>query len=124
MKKYNSLCSKLDALIKRRAAPRGAVAPTTLDAQNLFTLDAQNLFTLDVDDPIWNDRGLGDLDDEVPLWVGDDKVREGMRGILLKDRCKEEIFYLQWELDSLVHWFSSEWNLVDTALNGTGKSLS
>ena len=47
----------MEALIRKRRAPRHAVIPKHLDRDALFSLD--------IDDPIWNDRGLGDEDSHV-----------------------------------------------------------
>ncbi|KAF9064830.1 hypothetical protein BDP27DRAFT_1143179, partial [Rhodocollybia butyracea] len=69
------------------------------------------LFDLDVNDAIWDDIGLGDSDDlvEVLLWLSDEQVRTGIRGILLRDRSVEELQRLRYELSVLGEWFQEEW---------------
>ena len=76
-KKYNQLCSDLSKMIEKHAAPRGAIAPLSIALDGLFKLD--------VDDDIWQDIGLtDDLDDVagIPDWLGNDKVREGIKVLL------------------------------------------
>jgi hypothetical protein len=57
------------------------------------------LFSLDVDDGIWQDIGLDETADTdvPPLWLSDKKVRKGIQGVLLRDRCDEEFCYLRHE---------------------------
>jgi hypothetical protein len=86
-------------------------------------LEKEGLFGLDVDDGIWDNRGLDDRTQVIPLWLGDEGVRGGIKAMLLKDRCREEQVYLQRELDRLVDWFVEEWDIVECALSSTSKSL-
>jgi chaperonin cofactor prefoldin len=53
-KKYNELCAELEAMIKKKQAPRGARAPHSIASDGLFKLD--------VDDDIWQDVGLDESD--------------------------------------------------------------
>ncbi|KAJ3509968.1 hypothetical protein NMY22_g16119 [Coprinellus aureogranulatus] len=112
VKRYNNFCTDIEKMVQSGTAPAGTIPPKRLDRDNLFSLD--------VDDPIWDDRGLTGLTADVPLWLGDDRVRDGIRGMLLKDRCDEERVYLQRELTSLVDWFWREWELVETSINFLG----
>ncbi|KAL6297842.1 hypothetical protein BKA93DRAFT_820642 [Sparassis latifolia] len=106
-KTYNELCKQMDTLIKQRKAPHFAVAPQPIQSNGLFKLD--------VDDDIWQDVGLDDEQDvvEVPRWLGDDAVREGIKNRLLLDRCLEEEDWLQEERCSLQEWFEEEWQTLD-----------
>lgn len=112
-KKYNELCSKMTGLIQSRRAPANAVAPKPIVIKELFSLD--------VDDSIWDDIGLSDDDDtaEPPLWLCDEHVRTGIRGILLRDRCDEEFLCLKHELLALKEWFMEEWLIVARAMEDT-----
>ncbi|KAE9387085.1 hypothetical protein BT96DRAFT_1005472 [Gymnopus androsaceus JB14] len=112
-KKYNELCSKMTGLIQSRRAPANAVAPKPIVIKELFSLD--------VDDSIWDDIGLSDDDDtaEPPLWLCDEHVRTGIRGILLRDRCDEEFLRLKHELLALKEWFMEEWLIVARAMEDT-----
>ena len=85
------------------------------------SIPMDNLFNLDVDDAIWDDIGLGDSDNlaEVPLWLSDEQVRTGIRGILLWDRCNEELTRLKRELSVLGEWFREEWETVVLAMSTT-----
>lgn len=105
-KKYNDLCAKMESLIQSGRAPVNAVAPRAIVTKELFSLD--------VDDSIWDDIGLADDDDvaEPPLWLCDEHVRTGIRGILLRDRCDEELHRLKYEEASLKDWFMEEWSVV------------
>ncbi|KIJ58130.1 hypothetical protein HYDPIDRAFT_58535, partial [Hydnomerulius pinastri MD-312] len=49
---YNKLCIQMQALIRQKKAPRGAIAPLPIARDGLFKLD--------VDDDVWQDLGLGD----------------------------------------------------------------
>ncbi|KII82805.1 hypothetical protein PLICRDRAFT_120248, partial [Plicaturopsis crispa FD-325 SS-3] len=101
---YNKLCDELATLIRRRKALPGAVAPTRIAKDGLFKLD--------VDDDIWQDVGLDDSEDGrdgIPLWLGDDKVRDGIRARLEVDRCLEEEIRLSKERCSMQEWMIEEW---------------
>ncbi|KAJ7106146.1 hypothetical protein C8R44DRAFT_834353 [Mycena epipterygia] len=83
---YNKLCSEIRKLIKDGKAPRGAIAPLPIPSAELWQLD--------VDDGIWQDVGLDDDDGQPggapPLWLADEKVREGIKAMLEVDQCNEE----------------------------------
>ncbi|KIJ90232.1 hypothetical protein K443DRAFT_70394, partial [Laccaria amethystina LaAM-08-1] len=82
-KKYNDICAELEKMIKRKESPRGACAPHRIATDGLFKLD--------VDDDIWQDVGLDDMDlssgKEIPQWLGDEGVRKGIKSLLELDRC-------------------------------------
>ncbi|KAJ3728197.1 hypothetical protein DFJ43DRAFT_1040987 [Lentinula guzmanii] len=66
-------------------------------------------------------RQLNSLDDSeqttyLPLWLVDEGVRMGIQGILLRDRCDEELQRLRYELKSLAEWHSEEWTIVNMAI--------
>ncbi|KII90299.1 hypothetical protein PLICRDRAFT_78542, partial [Plicaturopsis crispa FD-325 SS-3] len=109
-KSYNKLCQELASLIKRRKALPGAVPPTPIARDGLFKLD--------VDDDIWQDVGLSDEEGvvaDIPLWLGDDDVREGIRARLELDRCIEEEDRLGKERCTLQEWMIEEWNVLKEA---------
>jgi hypothetical protein len=112
-KKYNDLCAELEALINQGSAPRGAVVPHIIGKEGLFQLD--------VDDEIWQDVGLEDvdMDGEIPRWLGDDDVREGIKSLLELDRCKEEERRLCRECQATQEWMLEEWQCVSEAINIT-----
>jgi hypothetical protein len=97
-------------LIRKGKAPHHAVAPEPIPMEKLFGLD--------VDDAIWQDVGLDGEGDTLnpPLWLCDDKVRNGIRAVLLKDRCDEELRRLRNELVIQREWFAEEWEIVINCL--------
>ncbi|EDR02003.1 uncharacterized protein LACBIDRAFT_310171 [Laccaria bicolor S238N-H82] len=86
-KKYNDICAELEKMIKRKESPHGACAPHRIATDGLFKLY--------VDDDIWQDVGLDDMDlssgREIPQWLGDEGVRKGIKSLLELDRCQEEL---------------------------------
>ena len=83
------------------------------------------LFDLDVDDEIWQDIGLEEVDSKEitpPRWMSDEAVRNGIKAVLELDRCKEEEERLIHERRALQVWFSEEWTVVLEALQ-TAESL-
>jgi hypothetical protein len=111
-RKYNTLCNDLVNLIKSKKAPRGAVAPLSIEMDGLFKLD--------VDDDIWQDVGLTDENDEsveIPAWLGDENVRKGIKFLLDLDRCREEKCRLISECISMRQWMREEWTIVTSAIN-------
>ncbi|KAG6806240.1 hypothetical protein H0H92_012089, partial [Tricholoma furcatifolium] len=107
---YNKLCDKLVELFKAGKAPCHALLPQKIEAKGLFALD--------VDDAIWQDVGLGmdGGDHTPPVWLSNEKAREGIRALLEYDRCLEEDERLRYELRNLRSWCSEEWQVVNAAL--------
>ncbi|KDR65199.1 hypothetical protein GALMADRAFT_46089, partial [Galerina marginata CBS 339.88] len=98
-------------LIRAKKAPRGAIAPLSIQPDGLFKLD--------VDDDIWQDVGLTDENDddfEVPAWLGNDDVRSGIKALLDYERCVEEERRLIAEKLSMIQWICEEWTVVMNAI--------
>ena len=113
-RKYNKLCNDLEKMINKNRAPRGAISPLAIEMEGLFKLD--------VDDDIWQDIGLtDDLDDaaEIPDWLGNDKVHEGIKVLLEYDHCLEEMQHIKHEHISMQEWFLEEWVVLQEALRCT-----
>ncbi|KII83755.1 hypothetical protein PLICRDRAFT_180102 [Plicaturopsis crispa FD-325 SS-3] len=109
-KSYNALCDQLANLIRLGRALPGCVAPTKISRDGLFRLD--------VDDDIWQDIGLEEDNGDrngIPLWLGDDQVREGIRARLELDRCLEEEARLSKERCSMQEWMMEEWCVSEGA---------
>ncbi|KAJ3713864.1 hypothetical protein C8R42DRAFT_726865 [Lentinula raphanica] len=113
---YNKLCVKISNLIQGGNAPRHAVAPRSIPTKELFTLD--------VDDSIWDDVGLDENTNvfDVPPWLGDDQVCTGIRGILLRDQCDEELRRLTHEHRVMREWFAEEWSLLEKTIEDVHES--
>ena len=106
-RKYNNLCDELSGLIKAKKAPRGAIVPVKIVMEGLFKLD--------VDDNVWQDIGLTDSVDSVeniPAWLGNENVRQGIKALLEFDRCEEEERRLILEHISMQQWMREEWIVV------------
>lgn len=118
MKKYNGFCSDLSSLIGEGKAPSGATAPRPLSKEGLYALD--------VDGPIWDDTGLDDrtCEEGVPLWLGDDSVRQGITAMLTIDRCDEEMERLHRECVHLQQWAAHRCEILEAACKNTGASHS
>ncbi|KAJ7753696.1 hypothetical protein B0H14DRAFT_3600959 [Mycena olivaceomarginata] len=67
LKMYNKLCKDIASLIRTKKAPKGAVA--------LPPIPEKGLYQLDVDDAIWQDVGLNDVNGDPPRWLTDDKFK-------------------------------------------------
>ena len=113
-KKYNDMCYDMTTQIKEKKAPQKAIAPVPINRDNLFSLD--------VDDDIWQDIGLDEHESEVvPGWLGDEKVREGIKAMLTVKRCLEEIARLKRERTALQEWSRGEWQAINRAIAICGK---
>ncbi|PPR01991.1 hypothetical protein CVT26_008736, partial [Gymnopilus dilepis] len=113
---YNKLCTDMEAIIKAKKAPKGALVPLKIDTEKLFSLD--------VDDPIWQDTGLTDQTDDlasIPDWLGNEWVVEGIKALLRHDRCLEEERRLIEEKISMQQWFQEEWEVASVATNWLGE---
>ncbi|KAJ3720315.1 hypothetical protein C8R42DRAFT_582613, partial [Lentinula raphanica] len=110
---YNKLCERMSERIAKKNAPANAIAPRPIPMKELFSLD--------IDDAIWDDCGLEGEDNSAgpPLWLSDEQVRVGIQGILLRDRCDEELLRLKHEIRVMEDWFAEEWRVVVTAISNT-----
>jgi hypothetical protein len=65
---------------------------------------------------LMEDVWITPMEGEVPRWLEDADVREGIRAILKVDRCLEERRRLGLEADNLCRWFGQELSAVEVAL--------
>ena len=109
LKKYNGMVEKLEDMIKsKKGVPRNAVAPVTINSDELWDLD--------VDSPIWNDVGLDNEDnEEIPKWLGDEKMRAAIRNRIEGERCVEEAKRIKREIQALQEWCKEEYVVLETA---------
>ncbi|KIK11678.1 hypothetical protein PISMIDRAFT_19325 [Pisolithus microcarpus 441] len=59
---------------------------------------------------------------EMPRWLEDSAVRDGIRALLKRDRCREEQWHLGVEADNMCRWFSVELCAVELALQQSENS--
>lgn len=95
----------------RRGIPQNAVIPPSIDMKGLFSLD--------VDNDIWQDIGLADdeFDGDIPPWLGDETVRNGIRLVQDIANCRDELELCSRERVSLQHWFDEESAAMMTSLH-------
>ncbi|KAJ7612604.1 hypothetical protein FB45DRAFT_981861 [Roridomyces roridus] len=105
---YNKLCEQIQSLISKKKAPPHSVAPLPVPSKGIYQLD--------VDDVIWQDLGLDEEESRPPLWLSDEKVRTGIRAMLMVDRCNEESARLTREHAHLFVWFQNEWKTIQMAI--------
>ncbi|TFK61658.1 hypothetical protein BDN72DRAFT_934724 [Pluteus cervinus] len=117
---YNKLCDEMNKLAQQKKALVGSICPVKVPLDRLFSLD--------VDDSIWQDIGLNDetpspTGDQTakspsplpPLWLSNEKVRDGIKAMLERDRCIEEEMRLVHERRAMQVWFHEEWTVVNDA---------
>ncbi|KAG6899356.1 hypothetical protein C0993_010997 [Termitomyces sp. T159_Od127] len=104
LRKYNDICATLAAMYKPEwAVPLPEPLPTELQPLR----DASSLM-----EDVWISRPM----EEVPRWLSDKEVREGIRAMLKTDRCAEERRRLEVEAANLSRWFGRELAAVEVAL--------
>ncbi|KIJ58586.1 hypothetical protein HYDPIDRAFT_34030 [Hydnomerulius pinastri MD-312] len=104
IKKFNKYCKQLEeAYDPAYAIPLPTPLPTKL-------ADLRNNQTLLQD--VWIAPSIG----EIPRWLEDSSIRDGIRALLKRDHCREEQHRLGIEADNMCHWFSLELSAVELAL--------
>ncbi|KIJ57977.1 hypothetical protein HYDPIDRAFT_73001, partial [Hydnomerulius pinastri MD-312] len=104
IKKFNKYCEQLEeAYDPAYAIPLPTPLPTKL-------ADLHNDQTLLQD--VWIAPSIG----EIPHWLEDSSVRDGIRALLKHDRCREEQHRLGIEADNMCRWFGLELSAVELAL--------
>ena len=70
-----------------------------------------------MDDDIWQDVELDEHEIEViPGWLGNEKIREGIKAMLTAKRCAEEIARIKQEQTALQEWSREEWEAINMAI--------
>jgi hypothetical protein len=104
IRKFNSYCERLESLFDPSwGVPLPAPLPTKL-------ADLRNDQTLMED--VWITPSVGD----VPRWIEDVDMRDGIRALLKQDRCREEQCRLGLEADNLCRWFRDELTALELAI--------
>ncbi|KAG6819416.1 hypothetical protein H0H93_012076, partial [Arthromyces matolae] len=105
LQKYNDICATLAATHKPEwQIPLPEPLPTDLKQLR----EAPSLM-----EDVWISRPS----ENVPRWLSDSKVREGIRALLKVDRCKEESARLHLEATNLAQWFNEELAAIELALD-------
>ena len=113
-KKYNDMCYDMTKQIQDNKAPNNSITPVSINREHLFALD--------VDDDIWQDVGLDEHEsDVIPGWLGNEKIREGIKEMLTAKRCAEEIARIKRERTALQEWSREEWEAINIAIFMCGK---
>lgn len=111
IRKYNSYCEQLSHLHHPSSAiPLPTPLPTTL-------VDLRDDPTLMQD--VWITPSIG----EVPRWLEDADVRDGIRALLKRERCLEEQRRLGLEADNMCRWFGNELTAVHMALRKSERTF-
>jgi len=112
IRKYNTYCEQLSQLYNPTwVIPLPAPLPTTL-------VDLRNDPTLMQD--VWITPSTG----EVPRWLEDIDVRDGIRTLLKHERCLEEQRRLGIEADNMCRWFGNELTAIQVALRQSESKFS
>ncbi|KAG2087542.1 uncharacterized protein F5147DRAFT_790688 [Suillus discolor] len=104
LRKFNGYCKHLEELYEPGCGiPLPMPLPTKLN-------ELRNDQTLMED--IWITPSVG----EVPHWLDDQDIHDGIRAMLKRDRCIEEQRHLGLEADNLCRWFGDELAAIELAL--------
>ncbi|KAG1779248.1 hypothetical protein EV702DRAFT_1214244 [Suillus placidus] len=96
IRKFNSYCERLDSLYD---PSWGIPLPAPLPTKLVELRSDPGLM-----EDIWITPSVG----EVPRWLDDTSIRDGIRGLLKRDRCREEQVRLGIEADNLCRFFGNE----------------
>ncbi|KAF8219110.1 hypothetical protein L208DRAFT_1383114 [Tricholoma matsutake] len=103
--KFNKYCEALKNLYK----PEWNIPlPELLLTQLAVLRDSSSLM-----EDVW----IAPAEGEVPRWLEDHDVREGIRAILKLDQCLEEQCHLGIEADNLCRWFGQELSALEVMLS-------
>ncbi|KAG6374455.1 hypothetical protein JVT61DRAFT_4497 [Boletus reticuloceps] len=110
LKKFNKYCQALEEIYD----PSYSIPlPTPLPTKLADLRSDQSLLQ-----DVWTSPATG----EIPRWLEDVEVREGIRALLKRDRCREEQLRLGFEADNMCRWFSQELFSVEVALRDSDTS--
>lgn len=104
IRKFNSYCERLESLYN----PAWNVPLPTPLPTKLAELRADQTLMQDV----WVTPAIGD----VPRWLEDSDVRDGIRALLKRDRCREEQKRLGMEADNLCRFFEEELTALELSI--------
>ena len=104
IRKFNKYCEQLEVLYKLEyAIPLPVPLPT-------------KLADLHGDQTLLQDIWITCSSSDIPWWLGDSDVCEGIRALLKWDRCREEQCHLGVDADNMCHWYGIKLSAVELAL--------
>ena len=104
IRKFNSYCERLAELYD---VSSGIPLPSPLLTKLAELRNDQSLL-----EDVWISPSVR----EIPWWLEDIDVREGIRAVLKIDRCLEEQRRLGIEADNMCRWFSHELCAIELAI--------
>ena len=104
IRKFNTYCERLAELYDPSS---GIPLPSPLPTKLAELRNDQSLLQ-----DIWVTPSIG----EVPRWLEDIDVREGIRAVLKSDRCLEEQCRLGIEADNMCRWYGRELCAVELSI--------
>ena len=107
IKKFNNYCSRLAVLHHSEWL---VPLPEPLPLKLAELRDSKVLM-----EDVW----ITPSDGEVPRWLQDVDIRNGIRAMLMLDRCDEEHRRLTWEAENLHRWLGEELAAVERALHSS-----
>lgn len=110
IRKFNSYCEQLES---HYDISSGIPLPSPLPTK---------LVDLRVDPTLMEDVWITPSAGEVPRWLEDSEVRDGIRALLKRDRCHEEQLRLRTEADNLCRFFGAELAALELAIRSSGST--
>ncbi|KAF8452432.1 hypothetical protein L210DRAFT_3383491, partial [Boletus edulis BED1] len=104
IRKFNQYCEQLERLYEPQC---GIPLPTPLPTK---------LAELRSDQSLLHDVWITPAEGNIPRWLEDQEVRDGIRALLKRDRCREEQVRLGMEADNMCRWFGNELATVEVAV--------
>ncbi|KIM38191.1 hypothetical protein M413DRAFT_30325 [Hebeloma cylindrosporum] len=104
IRKFNLYCEKLENLYEPTS---NIPLPLPLPTKLMELRDNSSLM-----EDVW----ITPSNENLPMWLEDSEVREGIRAMLKAERCVEEQRRLGMESDNLCRWFGREIGAVELAL--------
>ncbi|KAG2046020.1 hypothetical protein BDR06DRAFT_985702 [Suillus hirtellus] len=104
IRKFNSYCEHLESIFD---PSWGVLLPTPLPTKLADLHKDQTLM-----EDVWIIPSIGD----VPHWIKDTDVRDGIQVLLKWERCREEQCHIGHEADNLCRWFGAELTALELAL--------
>jgi hypothetical protein len=106
-KKYNDLVQKAKDHATSLNFPQHSI-PEALDLAKLFDLDANH--------HMWMVDTMPTDPAELPPYLADDNVRQGIASMLTKDRVQEEFYRLRIELGLMIKWLTARISMLIAAI--------